>query len=587
VTDPRIVWEQFHDHERFCRESLAIRDKNGKTVPFVLQPAQRKLHELIARCRARKKPVRIVVLKARQVMISTGAAAEFFHEVPFHPGQRALIVAHEKDASKNIYGYYSQLIDNYQPFAGAIGLPPVERRADDRGYVKWTNNSELKVATANNIKTGRSASLRFLHLSEFAFWRDARTLMTGLMQCVPDDPDTCVIVESTANGVGGPFYSLCMEAMDPSSGSEWEFLFFAWWEHPEYKRAVVDKPALQRSLTKDELNLAEGYRLTLEQLHWRRWAIKNKCQGSPEIFKQEYPACPEEAFLFTGRPRLSHAHLGRMPVINDPAVGELLEVQNGPRVLLAFQQSDRGALVLFKRPQPNKQYVIGVDVAEGVDPAAKAALGDSDPDYSVAIVADRDTGEQVAKLRGRIEPAPFAEYVCALGRWFNWAYLIPECNGPGIAFLEGVLRDNYPPSLIYHRRPLPDEQFKDEASTSLQMLGWRNTAVTRVQLISKLDQAIREFSIILHDANTIREHQTFVIKPNGRAEAQEGAHDDEVIATALAVVGLETPPPDARLQPLKANAPREPHGGTVRSYGTRRLPDSETRERDRGRILRF
>ena len=412
-------------------------------MPFLLQPAQIKLHELIEKARQKRKPVRIVVLKARQVMISTATAAEYFHAVPFSAGQKALVVAHEKDACKNLYSYYSQLVDNYQPFAGVIGLPAIEQRADDRGFLKWANQSQIKIATANNLKTGRSSSIRYLHLSEYAFWRDARTLMTGLMQCVPNDPDTCVIVESTANGVGGPFYQLCMEAMDPSSGSEWDFLFFAWWEHPEYVLAVADKPAFEGSLTRDERDMAERYHLTLEQLNWRRWCIRANCQNSPEIFKQEYPSNPEEAFLFTGRPRFSHTHLARMPVIADPTVGELVTMQAGPKQVLTFQQQDRGALVVYKRPLPNKRYIIGVDVAEGIDPAAQASLGASDPDYSVAMVADADTGEQVARLRGRIEPAPFGEYVNALAQWYNWAFVVPEANGPGIAFLEALLREGF------------------------------------------------------------------------------------------------------------------------------------------------
>lgn len=572
MQDIRAVYQDFHDHARFCRESLTIRDKGGRGVPFVLQPAQLKLRALVDKCRRKRKPVRIIVLKARQVMISTGTAAEFFHEVPFHPGQRSLIVAHEANASKNIFGYYGQLQDSYQPFGGIVGLPPVEQRADDRGLIKYANGSEIKVSTANNVKTGRSASIRFLHLSEVAFWRDAPTLMTGILQCVPDDPDTMIVIESTANGKGGEFYRRCMEAMDPTSETEWEFLFFAWWEHPEYARPIADKPSFERSLAREELRLAETYHLTLEQLHWRRWAIKNKCGSSVETFKQEYPSCPEEAFLATGRPRFSLTHLARMPKVREATVGELVELQNGPKSVLAFEEQERGALVLYKRPAANKQYVIGVDVAEGIDPAARAG-GASDPDYSVAQVFDRDTGEQVAKLRGRIEPAPFAEYVAALGRWFNWAFLVPEANGPGIAFLEGILRAAYPPSLIYRRRPLPDEQFRDDHGTTLQLLGWKTTNVTRVQLISRLDAAIREFSVILHDPNTIAEHESFVIKATGKAEASDGAHDDEVIAAALGVIGLGSPPPDQRLLGLaKPQPPNSPHVGSVVTYGKRRLP---------------
>lgn len=572
------VREAFHDHQTFCEESLKIRDKRGVPVPFRLQPAQARLNAIIRERRAKKKPVRIIVLKARQVMISTGTAAEFFHECAFTPGQKALVVAHEADATKNIFGYYQQLQDGYEPFRGVIDTLPVEK-SNDGTLLGWEGGGYVRVATANNLKTGRSFSLRYLHLSEFAFWRDAKTLMTGLMQAVPDDPDTCVIIESTANGVGGEFHRIWQEANDPTAETDWVPLFFAWWEHPEYVRAIADRAAFQASLSKEEIELQQRYSLTLERLAWRRWAIKNKCQSSPEVFKQEYPSCPEEAFLFTGRPRFSLLHLGRMPVVEQGAVGELTEYYNGPKPVLAFMPQERGAMVLYKKPVAGHQYVIGIDVAEGID--TNETLGASDPDYSVATVLDRQSGEQVAKIRGRIEPAPFAEYVNALARWYNWAFLVPEANGPGLAFLEQLLRDNYPPSLIYHRKPAPDEVFASTDNTVLSRLGWKTSAVTRVQLLSRHDQNIREFGVVIRDKHTLSEHQYFVTKANGRAEATDGMHDDEVIALALAGLGLEAAPADRSLAGVQKQRP--PHAvasGTVSTYGRRR-------QQDRGALVKL
>lgn len=582
------VLRGFRDHQTFCEESCAIRDKLGKTVPFRLGPAQLKLEEAIQERRRKKRPVRLIVLKARQVWISAGTAAEFFHDCAFVPGQKGLVVAHEVEAARNIFGYYQQLQANYKPFGGYLQTLPVLRNNDN--LLAWQGGGYVKIATAGNLKTGRSFSLRFLHLSEFAFWRDAKTLMTGLLQAVPDDPNTIVIVESTANGQGNEFHKLCLEAMDPTVDSDWILVFFAWFEHPEYSIEPVDAAAFQASLSKEERELRDTYNLTLAQLNWRRWAIRNKCQGSPEIFRQEYPSNPTEAFLASGRPRFSHQHLNRMPAARKDAreagtVGELEQFRNGPREVIGFFPGDRGALVVYKKPAPGKQYVIGIDVAEGID--ASESLGASDPDYTVACVVDQSTGEQVAKLRGRIEPGAAAEYVELLARWYNWAYLVPESNGPGIAFLEGILRLGYPPALIYHRRPAPDEQFDDGDHTELSRIGWKTSQVTRVQLLSKLDLAIREFSIIITDPITLQEHLFFVTKANGRAEAQDGQHDDEVFAAALAVVGMETAPADRAIAGVKRDKPqgaRAPKSsGTVTRYGRGRM-DGRI---DRGELVRF
>ncbi len=221
--------------------------------------------------------------------------------------------------------------------------------------------------------------------------------------------------------------------------------------------------------------------------------------------------------------------LGRMPVIPECIAGELDQAHVGTREVLQFlvSKDGKGALQIWKRPVEGKNYVIGIDTAVGTDIGAKS--GKSDPDYSVACVIDQDTGEQVALLRGRIEPSPFGEYVAALGRFYNWAFLVPEINfGSGIALIEQLLRSQYPVHLIYQRQRPAD----DRRAPTLKELGWETTTVTTPQLISVLDRAIREMAVILHDPLTISELRTFVYKSNGKMEGQEGCHDDCVIAHA-------------------------------------------------------
>jgi hypothetical protein len=267
-----------------------------------------------------------------------------------------------------------------------------------------------------------------------------------------------------------------------------------------------------------------------------------------------------------------------MPIIADAACGMLAE-DPGPRRALVFEPQARGPLVVYKRPAPNRRYVAGADVAEGID-VGDGTIGGTDPDWSVLIIADADTGEQVAKLRGRFEPDLFAEYSAAVLRWYNWAFIVPEANGPGIAYIEGLLRYGVVPALIHHRHPQPDEQFSGRAGTSLQLLGWKSNVVTRQQMISALDREIRSMGYIMHDPNTISEHYTFVVKSNGRAEHQDNCHDDEVFASVGVVAGLQHPPVDMRLAGIKQVTPAASEG--IRTYGKSRQEDQR-----RGRLLRF
>lgn len=569
------LYHGFNDHARFCRESLSIRNLLGVSVPLELWPAQSKLRATIAKQKAKGRPVRICYLKPRRVRVSVAAAAEVFHAVPFYEGQHAIIVAHDLASAKETFDYIDQFESTYKPFGGVIRLP--ESIKDDERVKKWANGSLVKVDTANNLKLGRGSSYRIGIFDEFAFWRDARTVMTALLQSIPDDPDTMVIVPSTANGVGGPFHELCQKAMDPGQDSDWIFVFFGWWEHPDYVKPLeIDAAAFQKSLGKSELygdELVEQlkYSLSLEQLYWRRWAIVNKCQSSVDVFRQEYPGNPEEAFLSSGRPRFLQENLGRMAIIRDPMRGRLETYLVGTRERIRFTPHDRGELAIYKMPDPQgrETYVIGSDTATGKDILDGKSLS-ANPDWSVSCVLNANTGEQVAKFRARIEEPAFGEMNDALGRFYNLAYIVPESNSYGRGMIAELVRRGYPTSLIYQE----ERETYDRNTTSLNKLGFLTTEVTRPQLISTLDQAIREYSIQIRDANTLSECMTFMISPRGRAEGQQDCHDDEVFAIALAVKGLATAP---RTNPFRGQAqtPGAPIVSKYRSRGSRQNLDKD------------
>jgi hypothetical protein len=234
-----MIRGSFGDHEKFTSH-LQIRNKEGVNVPYLMSPAGRKLNKSIRKQEAAGKPVRQVMLKASQVYASSSAATEVFRRVPFFPGRRALVLADSEGHADLVFQYYQQYIKSYadNPYGSewnsAILLPTLEK--DTERHLRWANDSSILVGTAYNVEIGRSAPYNWAHLSEAAFYRDMGTLMTGLMQRIPDSPDSGLIVESTAKGMGGDFYDLCQLAMDPRRASDYAFVFFAWWEHPEYRR---------------------------------------------------------------------------------------------------------------------------------------------------------------------------------------------------------------------------------------------------------------------------------------------------------------------------------------------------------------
>ena len=572
LVDPneiRQFYEGWQDHPAWCQQCLSIQNREGKTVPLVPMAAHQRLSRAIRKQRKRGKPVRIVYLKPRRVGVSVGCSAEIFQTTAFLPGQHAFIVSYVKRSSLEVYSYIEQFFNSYKPYGGLIEMEP---GTCDKNRASWANKSYIEVATAKNVNTGRSFDLRHVLLDEFAYCENASKLLTALLSSVPDDPATTVIAASTANGVGGTFYEICHKARDKTRESEWVFLFFAWWEEPSYRRPLEVAPdVFQRSLSRnhpvygDELTERGRYNLDLEQLNWRRWTIANKCEWNLDKFRQEYPGNPEEAFIASGRPRFPHASLNRMPVIEDAVTGELEMDTVGTRRRVLFQASEdgRGTLTIYRKPVTHGEYAMGGDPSEGRD-VKSGEPGNQDPDFSVANVFDINTGEQVAHYRARTQPAAFGEVMYALGWYYNWAYLVPEAKGAGLGTIEKLLEMQYPLERLHRRRTDADRA----GSTLLQDYGFETTTVNRPQLVSALDDALRDRSIILRDANTVQECRTFVTKPNGKAEHAAECHDDEVLSLGLAVVGI-------RFYPRTKKPATVQDRPTVTMYGRRRYTEED------------
>jgi hypothetical protein len=558
------IYEGFHDDETFARESLTVQNKLGKLVPMIYGPAQLKAAALIKKLERERKRKRVIALKARQVWFSNYVASRFWRDTVHTAGQRTLVLAHDHKAAAKVFEYYLRFQDTYKPFAGVIGLPKLV--SDRNDLLEYANGSRIDIHSAGNVNIGRGGPLRRVHFSEFAFYPDhARQLMAAVMSALADDLDTEAIIESTANGIGNEFHIMWQLAV--AGESEWVPFFFAWWEHPEYRAALDNCAAFQRSLSETEREMMGRYNLSLEQLAWRRRKIATDLNGDEELFAQEYPSNPEEAFLSSGRPRFSHKAIARMPVIRDAIEGALEMIELSGQKKLVFTPREKGELTLYRKPQEHREYIIPADAAEGID--VNEGGGKSDPDYAVAHVYDRDTGEQVAHLRARFTPAEFGWQLYLLGIYYYWAGIVPEANGPGLAAIDALLRHGYPPSAIYHRIRTPDQDPAERAD----LIGFKTTVVTRPQMISLLDEALRTQAVLVHHPNTVSELMTFAIKANGRAEHRYGCHDDEVITLGLGCVGIQEMP-RRKKQNLRAEA-----RPAINNYRTRHDKTDERGER--------
>lgn len=508
--------------------NLKIADKMGRLVPLRYNEQQLALWREVRRQEEAGLPVRIIILKARQIGFSTAVAGMFYYRATHRPLVKAEIVAHKADASTAIFNKMKMFQEESHPVLAPLvkasnakemlfenpSTDYMERR------VKPGMRSSIRIETAMDPDAGRSKTIHLLHLSEMAFWpKSADQTMNSLMNAVPPMPGTIVIIESTANGIGGRFYEEWQRAVQGQS--PFVPLFFPWYGFTDYSM----KPEDDFEPTEEEKELIADYGVTDEQLAWRRWCILSNCSGNIDSFHQEYPTTPEEAFIATGCPVFDVKAIDKaMRVAPDPIkVGRVLDVNENGEHRAKFQTQARGYLKIWQPPVDGVEYVIGIDVALGV----------KDGDYSVMEVIRKDTREQVAEWHGHIDPDLLGTEAVFLGRYYNLALLAPEVNNHGIATVNAIRRYRYP--RLYRR--VKDGQVNDKTTSTY---GWQTTQVTKPKIISMLTRVLRESATKIKSKAALSECLTYVVEEDGRkTSAQIGCHDDRVMALAIAYYVLD------------------------------------------------
>ena len=494
-----------NDFEFFAENILRIRAKDGSIVPLVLNKAQKYLHARIEAQRAKTGMVRVIGLKGRQQGYSTYVQARFFWRLMLAKGLRAYILTHEQDATNNLFEMAERFV-NESPFE--IGLAQSNAKElhfsdSDCGY---------KVGTAGNKATGRSSTLQLLHGSEVAYWPNASAHKAGVIQAVPDLPGTEVILESTANGVGGVFHDDWKSA--EAGNGDFIAIFIPWFWQPEYRKTVP--PGFKRS--RDEEFLAKRHDLDNEQLSWRRSKISDlkpsEGGNADDLFKQEYPCTAEEAFLFSGRMVFSASHLQKAlaECYRPKFVGDISLVSG------AFTDRTDGLMRVWLKPRAGKRYVIGADVAEGLEHG----------DYSSADVLECPGGIQVAQWRGHIDADEFGALLARIGNWYNIALIGVERNNHGLTTVT-KLRD------MKYRNIYAQEDLEHRAEgKETKKLGWLTTQKSKLKIIDQLAAELRDADHGISCVETIEEMGTYVIDENGSYGAKIGCFDDRVMSRAIA-----------------------------------------------------
>jgi hypothetical protein len=516
------------DFEYYAKNCVKIRTKKGKIAKLVLNRVQKRFLKTVLDQWERTGRVRMVVLKARQQGLSTVISALQYWWLSQRTAQKGLVMAHEGDSTTTLLDMYRRIHDNIPEV-----LRPHTKYLSRNEFNFDQIDSGLRVATAGGRGIARGETLTFTHLSEVAFWpvAFAHTNFNGLVQAVPDEDDTFIFLESTAQGVTGKFYEMYTGACDPTNilWNGYEVFFSAWVESDEYRSPA---PAnFQRTPQEDVICATAltlyGIVVDNDQLYWRR---KKVGASGEDLFKQEYPLTAEEAFLSTGRPIFNNEYVTER--LNAPvtpitlmAVEETYDPKNGsPLPLRVLNEHSRGELKVYHERSDTESYVIGADVGMGLRQGIK---GRKDGDPSVAQILDSQM-RQVAVWRGLCHPDVFAKILLTLGYHYNCATIAPERNNHGLVTCVALRDANYP----YLYTETSEGTLETDKDTI--KLGFYTSEASKPLIIDKLRALDREREIEINDETTLKEMKTFVVTEAGRMEAEAGSHDDCVMALAIA-----------------------------------------------------
>ena len=545
-----------HDFEFWAWKCVVIQDKTtGKDIPFVLNAPQRRVLATLEADRLARRPIRLIMLKARQWGGSTLIQMYMaWIQTVLHRNWNSLICAHFKDTSGTILGMYDKLLANYPPdyWDGdkEPGFRPYQRSTNIRTIEG--RGCRVTLASSESQDAVRGGNFAMAHLSEVAYFKDSpkaspEQFIRAICGGINYTPLTLIALESTANGIGNYFHREWLRAK--SGGSDKHAIFVPWHEIEIYRLPVDDVEALWQSLDDYERRLwDEG--LTLEMIHW--YHRKRQEYQTAEQMRAEYPGTDLEAFLTVEQNVFAGSDVERLRerCIPPAATGEMAAsgvVGEAALDNLHFVPSVKGGLKIWRPPADDgdsQRYVAAVDVGGR---SAKS-------DWSVILVMDRRGGddgctpEVVAQWRGHADHDILAWKAVQIARHYNNALLVFESNtleseatdGDHALYILQQVKNKYP--RLYHRSA-------DDGNG--RRIGFHTNRATKSLVINRLITAVRDAGYIERDEGAINELLVYQVDSSGHFAAMPGNHDDRLITRAIAlhvISRLPSPAADASLE---------------------------------------
>jgi len=509
-----------HDFEYWCATCCTIKHKTrGIDVKFHLNAPQRKVLAVLEADRLAGRPIRLLLLKARQWGGSTLIQNYMAWIQSCHcRNWNSIICSQVKDTSAGIRGMYSKLIENYPLELWEGDEPPKFRPYERSSNVREIagRGCRVTVSSIENQDAVRGADFAMAHLSETAFWpatssHSPADLVRAVCGSVAFMPYTLIAMESTANGVGNYFHNEWVRCAKGEGDKH--AVFIPWYDIEIYRLAPSDPEALAASLTPYELRLWNEFGCALDQINWYRHKLRE--YPTHDKMMAEFPTTPHEAFTATGSDIFDPAKVESLR--RDCEAPEMGDVADDPAK--GFVRDARGLMKLWRRPEPHADYIVTVDIG------GRTARSD----WSVVAVlrVGQDAGpEVVAQWRGHCDHDLLASKARAIATYYNEALLVIEANslesgtncGAG-QFILKRLEDEYPN--LYRRDG--------------DRVGFHTNRATKEMAVTALIGAVRDLAYIERDNMACDELLTYEQRQDGSYAAKPGCHNDILMSRAIAI----------------------------------------------------
>jgi Terminase RNaseH-like domain len=459
-----------------------INAENGDSVKFVPNFIQSKIIDILKSNKKQGKKTRLIIVKGRQMGGSSCIQRIQLSYAMTQPNFSGYTIAHNADSARAIFQDH------------------VKYSFDTLPDSLKTYNSSMAVGTS-----ARSKMLNFLHVSEageiakdYNKWLE---LVNGSFKAAGQGD---IIMESTAAGLN-LFYDF-VQAQLQSKYGQWQVLFLCWKDSPKYRV----KAPVEDGWRQEYKNIARKYKLELDPQ--TKYGLDDdqfffyflQAMDSKEQVKAEYPLCLEEAFVSS-----SDSIFDIEDIVELDKAKRDYELVTGVRIYL--------------EPIPNRTYSLAVD----------PSTGDGDDEGAICVL-DSETGEQVASVAGKMTPEELSVRAVLLGYHYNNALITCETNGNGIATMNEIRKLEYPEDRLYKRYVVDSTSQRD---SRVPKFGFATTGKNRPIMISEFRHAVEEGEQKINDPQTLQQMKTFVRKPNGRVEHEQGYHDDCLFALMLANEG--------------------------------------------------